>query len=187
MLYKGFDASVPPEKTPAGMRFVLGYIGGRTPHVWSLEEWLSFGTLRQFPCWVADFGAPPEAQADTAAARAVTMGWYDNLSRVIVLDSEAIVNRAWYQRWARRLAWRGYLDCNYGSLGSSAASGVEANGSRRVWAALWDGDPVLEGGQEVQAHQYEAGVPEQGTAIDLNVMEHALFVLGGGGPRRAQP
>jgi hypothetical protein len=188
MLYKCFDASRPPPEAPAGCRAVLGYIGGATPHVWSLAEWLRFASLRQFPAWLAMLDRDPVAQARQACQTAARMGWVNDGTRVIVCDTEAFTSRPWYQSWKAEVIRAGYLECNYGSLGTPGHPLVELNGSGRIWAALWDADPVLEGGQLVEAHQYDDDVPGPGgVPVDLSVMEHALFILGGGGPRRAEP
>ena len=187
MLYRGFDAAYPPQEPPPGRRVVLGYIGGATEHVWTLQEWLRFRALRQFPCWVADLGADPVSQARQACQTAEHMGWYRDRTRALICDTEAASDRGWYQSWAAELTRLGYLEANYGSAGAPGSPIVEANGSHRIWAAAWDDDPILEGGQLVLAHQYEAGVPFAGTAIDLSVVSHEMLLLGGGGPRRAQP
>jgi hypothetical protein len=178
-LHKGFDASTQiPTHMPRGCTFAAGYIGGNTPHVWTRGEWNRFaGTsgVRVFPIWVADFAADPVRSAKDAVAAMRRLGW--SPGRALVYDTEDTVDRAWCRAFRHEAAHL-QVPVNYGS-----AAVVARNGDDRLWIAKWDGDPALEGGQDVEAHQYVADVPAAGGVVDFSVMEFRLFRQGGVGPR----
>lgn len=184
-LTKGFDAAFPPELAPAGCGFALGYIGtvgpdrlDRDEHVWTLQEWQRFAHLRQFPCWVTDFSKSPVASAVDAVELARALGWRSIYGRALVYDTEALVDRAWCVEFEYEIRAHGFEAVNYGS-----ASVVAQNGSALLWIAKWDGDPQLEGGQSVEAHQYAANVGVPGGTVDFSVMSPQLLGHGGMGAR----
>jgi hypothetical protein len=177
MLYKVFDAAVPPATAPPGAQAVLGYIGrpGQTPHVWTLPEWQRFGRLRQFPCWVPDLTAPGNIEADAAIEAAMMLGWAPGQPnpRAIVCDLETHEVPAWYNSWAAGIIDRGFTPVAYGSL-----SAVLANAADDVWAADWNDVPRLQPGQTIHGTQYVAG-----GAVDWSVIDSWLWDRGGEGPR----
>jgi len=179
-LHKGFDASTQiPAHLPAGCTFAAGYIGGSTPHVWTKAEWNRFAGIsgvRLFPIWVADFASDPVQSAKDAVAAMRRLGW--SPGRALVYDTEATVDQAWCRAF-RREAGNVQVTVNYGS-----EAVVARNGDARLWIAKWDGDPALEGGQGVEAHQYVADVSAAGGVVDFSVMADGLFRQGGVGPRR---
>jgi hypothetical protein len=179
-LTRCFDASTQiPDKMPPGCKAVLGYIGGQARHVWTTAEWNRFGhgkDVRLFPCWVADFAADPRQSARHALDAARKLGWRPH--RVVVLDTEVAVDRRWVREFTHEV--EGELTVvNYGS-----AAFVARNGSTHLWVAKWDDDPVLEGGQSVDGHQYVADVQVAGGVVDFSVINEWLFDHGGRGPRR---
>lgn len=178
-LHKGFDASTQiPTHMPAGCTFAAGYIGGNTPHVWTKAEWDRFGRIsgvRLFPIWVADFAADPVQSAKDALAAMRKLGW--SPGRALVYDTEDTVDKAWCRAF-RHEAGHAQVPVNYGS-----AAVVAGNGDDRLWIAKWDGDPALEGGQGVEAHQYLANVLAAGGVVDFSVMDDQLFRQGGRGER----
>ena len=182
-LTKCFDAAFPPAQAPDGCGAVLGYIGrpgpgrlDRDEHPWTLEEWLRFGHIRQFPCWVTDFSKDPRASAADAVHLARALGW--NSGRAIVFDTEDLVDRPWCVVFAAEIEGYYFTPVNYGS-----ASVVARNGCGWLWLAKWDGDPQLEDGQGVEAHQYVAGVTVPGGIVDFSVVSDDLLHHGGRGPR----
>lgn len=184
-LTKCFDAAFPPAEVPAGCGAVLGYIGtvgpdrlDRAEHVWAPRQWLPFAGLRQFPCWVTDFSKDPVASANQAVVLARALGWRPLYRRALVYDTEALVDRAWCQRFEHTVDTHLFVPVNYGS-----ASVVAQNGSSRLWLAKWDGDPQLEGGQSVEAHQYAAGVIIPGGLADFSSIGPDLIRHGAQGPR----
>jgi hypothetical protein len=180
MISKMFDAAFPPQSVPGGCQAVLGYVGGRADHVWTLEEWDRFHSLRQLPCWVADISQSPAAQASGAIRAAMGLGWAPHQpdTRVIVCDLETAIAPAWYQVFAADVASAGFVAVAYGSL-----STVLNCAAIDVLAADWNGVPQLQPGQTIHGHQYQANVAFQGTKVDYSAIDEWLFVRGGQGPR----
>ena len=179
-LHHCFDAAFPPAAARKGCDSVLGYIGGAAArNVWTLEEWLRFEHLRQFPAWVPALTENPVVDGKHAAAAARARGWADNHTRAIICDTEIAVNRAWYAAWAREVRDQGYVAVDYGSL-----SDVLQNAAELLWVALWDDIPALQPGQSIEGDQYANDVPDGNTTLDLSVITEELYNLGGRGPRR---
>lgn len=178
-LIRVFDAARPPATAPPGCAGVLGYIGkpGFTPHTWSASEWRRFQHLKQYPVWVPDLAAEPALEARAAVAAARTLGWAPHLpeprTRVIVCDLETRAVPAWYSIFAAEVSAGEFVSVAYGSLTT-----IAANLASDLWVAAWDGDPKLEPGQVIHAHQYQAG-----QATDLSVADEWLSARGGVGPR----
>ena len=182
-LWKVFDAAFPPATAPPGAQAVLGYIGrpGFMPHVWTAAEWDRFADLRQFPAAVPDFANDPKVEAAWFADAMKALGWEAHAvpARVLLVDEETrSQDAAWYQMFAAELVDVGFVAVEYGSL-----STVLANSAYDVWAADWDGIPQLVPGQTEQGKQYKAGVPWQGTMIDLSVVDDWLWERAGRGAR----
>lgn len=184
-LHRVFDAAYPPASAPPGVQGVLGYVGapGRTPHVWTLQEWLRFSHLVQFPCYVPDLGNNPDTEALTAVGAVLRLGWapHEPDTRVIVLDGETAQFPGWYEKFAARVAGSGFAAVDYGSL-----SAVAGNYAADLWVADWDGDPNLLGeGQTIHGDQFSANLNYGGTQIDLSSVDDWLFARGGRGARKA--
>jgi hypothetical protein len=163
---------------PPGCTFAAGYIGGNTPHVWTKGEWNRFARIsgvRLFPIWVADFATDPVRSAKNAVAAMRKLGW--SPGRALVYDTEDTVDKAWCRSFRHEVG-HVQVPVNYGS-----AAVVARNGDDRLWIAKWDGDPVLEDGQDVEAHQYRADVSVAGGVVDFSVMDDPLFRQGGRGSR----
>jgi hypothetical protein len=177
MLYKVFDASIPPATAPPGAQAVLGYIGreGRTPHVWTLPEWQRFGHLRQFPAWVPDLASDGAEEGQAAAFSAARLGWAPHQPdpRAIICDLETHEVPAWYADWADAVAAAGYTPVAYGSL-----STVLFDAAQDVWAADWNDVPQMQPGQTIHGTQYAAG-----GAVDWSVIDGWLWDRGGEGSR----
>jgi len=179
MISKVFDAAYPPLTEPDGFAGVLGYIGktGFTPHVWTPAEWRRFEHLRQFPCYVPDLAADPAGEAKIAVDAAEALGWArfpEPDTRTIICDTETNIVPGWYAAFAATVAELGFIAVNYGSL-YYAAQNLASN----LWAASWDGNPHLEAGQTIRAHQYMAE-----HTIDFSVIDEWLLNRGGVGPRK---
>jgi hypothetical protein len=183
-LFRMFDASVPPDKPYPACQAAGGYIGGATPHVWTLQEWLRFSHLRQLPIWTADFnpGAPSAAeQGRLAAAAAVALGWHAHAPhrRAIALDMETSEDAAFVADFAVAARAGGFVVWPYGSK-STIYADPHADG---YWVAAWDDIAGLENMADIMAHQYEADIPFGGTQIDLSVMSGEAYARLGRGPR----
>jgi hypothetical protein len=184
-----FDASRPPARPFPGCAAVAGYIGGDTPHVWTLEEWnqaSNNGALRQLPIWVASWAIheSPFTQGRQAVNAAVALGWHPHHEerRVIALDLETAVHPEFVSDFAREVHLAGFGVWVYGSESTVFGNPAEQG----YWVAAYPGPgPVLDFPEgHAVAHQYAAEVPWLAGAVDLSVIsEHALQYLGRG-PRR---
>jgi hypothetical protein len=184
-LHKGIDAAYPPDTAPRWCEVVCGYIGGNTPHVWTLDEWHRFSHLRQVPIWTC-YGDPagPETQAAEAARAARALGWaayFRPHTRVIVGDCETMQDESFWTAFDAALYREGFLGVCYGSL-----STVLANRAVRVWAADWNDIPALYGGASIHGMQYIGNMPWENTAIDVSVFDELVYFGGGIGPRQSR-
>ncbi len=182
-----FDAATPPPSAPPGSAGVLGYTGrpGKTPHVWTEDEWARFKKLTQFPAWVPDLTvhAGTEAaliiaslrQAGFHAAPASLSNPHGYLAVVIDYETAGQAEAPWHAHLADALGHAGYDALAYGSL-----STVMTIGAAHAWTAAWDGNHTLEpGGMTVHAHQYAADVPGPGGAlVDYSVADPWLMARG---------
>lgn len=172
-LTRCFDAAYPPVSVPAGAGAVLGYIGrdhlDDDFHIWTLAEWQPFARLRQFPCWVCNTSKSPEQSAADATAAMFQLRWRQH--RALIFDMEAVIDRPWVARFEAATAKIGPVPVAYES-----ESVIGKNGATRVWAALWDGRPVLQGGW--WAKQYMSG-----GGLDWSVVSPELLANAGVGRR----
>jgi hypothetical protein len=161
----------------------MGYIGGDAYHVWTPAEWQPFHAVRQFPCWVPDYGAGAVSEADAAAAAAIALGWAAHepagQTRAIVLDMETVVNRGWYASWASVIAERGFAPVCYGSL-----STVLGNAAANNIVADWDDLASIPAGQTINGVQYRANVSIGANKVDYDLFGSWLMARGGVGPRK---
>jgi hypothetical protein len=175
-LTRCFDASLQiPKSTPDDCEAVLGYIGGSAVHVWTHDEWVRFGHLRQFPCWVADLGSSATSQATGAVNAANRLGWHPG--RAIVADLESATNTTWWDEWAGEVVKLHYQPTWYGS---ASVAGVYT--AKYKWVADFDNVPNLPNGWA--AKQYAANVNAAGGVVDLSVIGEGLITRGGVGPRK---
>jgi hypothetical protein len=180
-----FDAAFPPPEPYPGCQAVAGYIGGRTPHVWTLAEWQRFGRLRQLGIWVADLrpGAPSaRPQGQMAVRAAIALGWrpFARHRRAIVIDMELSEDAQFTADFAGEVRKGGFACWPYGSK-SAIYSDPAMDG---YWVADWDLVAGLEKMPHAVAHQYRAEVPFAGTKVDLSVLSGEGYARLGRGPRR---
>jgi hypothetical protein len=127
------DASNPTNPIPPNCKIVAGYIGGRTPHIWTLHDWNKFPGMRRLPIWVYT-GAGGYNDGFACLQALYSLG-IPRGSRV-VLDMETLNgpgNRsAVLQFWAI-LRYFGYKVWVYGSA-STVLTLPAANG---YWIADW--------------------------------------------------
>ncbi len=175
-LTRCFDASLQiPKSAPEGCEAVLGYIGGSAVHIWTPEEWDRFGSLRQFPCWVADLASSAAKQATDAVDAAKRLGWHD--TRAIIADVESASDPSWWDAWAAEVTRLHYQPTWYGS-----ASVAGLYSAKFKWVADFDNNPDLPDGWA--AKQYAANVQVPGGVVDLSVIGDDLVTHGGLGPRK---
>jgi hypothetical protein len=180
MFYHMFDAAYPPDSAPSGYAAVAGYIGGNTPHVWVLSEWLRFSHIRQLPIWTGYAENQPVEHARQAAAAARARGWRPdaNPRRYIALDFETEVDPKWVDAFTQECSTQGYDVITYGSLYY-----VQQTTRGDIWAAEWGQVPHLPSTGRIEAIQYAANVPFGNTQIDLSVIDQDCWDKLGRGPR----
>jgi len=175
------DASIPPEHVsdlPEGTEAILGYLGGRTPHVWTLKEWQRFGQLLQMGIWVADLGASPVDQAAKAAAAAHALGFAR--FRGILLDFEAAADPAFIGEMGLKVRDHGFIPLGYESAGVLNAN-PRLDG---IVLAQPNQPPVVPAGQLIIGRQYKWDLACGNTKIDLDVFDSSTKHLFGRGPRK---
>lgn len=186
-LHLAYDASRPPTEPYPGAEGVMGYVGGNTPHVWTLDEWLVVQHLRQWPIWVGYLEDDPATHAQAAVTAVRGLGWTPGGSdrRAILLDFETETDPAWVDAFAIDVYAGGYETMVYGS-----AAFIEGNPVRSGrWIALYNGQQNIPAIPGAVGHQYQADVPfghdaqGQPTAVDLSVVTDEMIAHSGYGPR----
>jgi len=180
-LYRMFDAAYPPQQPYPGCQAVAGYIGGNALHVWTLDEWLRFSGLVQFPIWVGFAEDDPAGHGQQCAAAMHALGWrpFDRNRRGVILDEETQVDAAWVDAFAAQIWQAGYQTFMYGSL----ATILQNPPKEGYLVADWTGVPTIPPYANVIGTQYQPNVPWEGTSVDLSVITDTMLVHGGQGPR----
>lgn len=158
-----YDAAWPPGHPPA-WPVVAGYLGGDTPHVWSVAEWDHQPARYRLPIWVRSNPGAVSAATDTAAAVSAAHKLGVPRGATIALDFETAVMPSYVAAFDKVMTAAGYGTILYGS-----ASTVRKNPqpSRGFWIAEWTGSPHLVPGSA--ATQY-AGSRSTGGAYDSSVI-----------------
>lgn len=174
MLYKGYDASIPPTRPLTGAHFACGYIGGNTPHVWTPDEWndsiedkQSGRILRTLPIWTADFSASPRSQAHSALVAAIALGWHRDMRRFIALDSETSEDVHFIQEFGEGLREDGFALLDY----RSASAHIAAPSGYTEWIGRWD-VPAGPFTTEAEMYQIAADITWEGAKVDLDICSH---------------
>ena len=137
-----YDASTPPA-APPHWHVAAGYIGGDTPHVWSMEEWRAQWAPELLPIWAAT-GRPDTPQAgiadaDLIATRLDVLGVPQGCS--VVVDTETEIYGDYLEALDFELAKLRHPLINYGSY-SFVTQNPDTAGGR--WAAQWT-DHIMAG------------------------------------------
>ena len=182
-----YDASIPPTTAPHGFKGAAGYLGGRTPHVWTLDEWLvatDDGNLRALGIWTGTREAYPVEHANLAASAAIRLGWkaHANPRRYIAVDEEDTLASAWIEAFARQLKIRGFDCLSYRSLSAILANPTPENADN--WTALWNSEPTMHDTPREKGHQYVSGISCLNTTIDRSVFTEEAYAKFGHGKRR---
>lgn len=181
-LYRMFDAAFPPGLPYPGCQAAAGYIGGNTPHVWSLAEWQRFAGLVQFPIWTGyGQGGDGATQGLECAAVMHQLGWKPGAPnrRGVILDEETRVDPAWVDGFAGAIWDSGYQTFMYGSLATILSDPPKEG----YLVADWNDIPALPPYPNVVGCQYQPNIPWNGTQVDLSVITDAMMLHGGIGAR----
>jgi hypothetical protein len=187
-LRRMFDASRPPSKPFPNTTGVAGYIGGNTPHVWTVDEWndaSNNGEHRMLPIWVGFHEDAPEEHAREAWKKAVDLGWAQYRHRYIALDMEDDTHdHKWCQIFAGILHENGFKTLEYRSLSAILVDPTPALIDN--WVAHWNVNPNLSEAPRTEAFQYTNDVPFDNTVVDLSVITATCYDNMGRGMRRTR-
>lgn len=114
MIYlTGSDASNPDSPLPGDV--ACGYVGGRTPHVWTLSQWKMQTAKYLLPIWVADPSQNPKTEAANFIAAMAALGVKGGVA--YMLDAELLppYDQLWISVFADRTARSDYGCHPYGS------------------------------------------------------------------------
>jgi hypothetical protein len=177
-----FDASIPPAQAYPGCVAVAGYIGGNTPHIWTIPEWQRFGALVQFPIWVGAGRSDGAYDGQAAAGAMHAHGWNPGSPnrRGCVLDMEGQVNPGYVDEFGVSIWQAGYQTFIYEDLAALGGNPAKEG----IWLALWDGLADIPAYAAVLAHQYLPNVAWQGTTVDLSTITDNMLAHGGIGARK---
>lgn len=139
MSMSGYDAAYPPAHPPNDA-VVMGYIGGNTPHVWSLAEWNGQPARYRIPIWTRSNpgSANPATDAANALAKLRQLGAPPGC--LVVLDYETAVNAGYLRAFDAAMLAGGHPVCVYGSASTLFGNPKPSGG---YFAAQWTGSPHM--------------------------------------------
>lgn len=115
MTISAYDSAWPDNPAPAGDQVVMGYIGGDTPHVWSLADWNSQPARYRIPIWTRDnpggYSGTTEAQA--ALAKLDSLGAPRGIT--VVIDFELAQDADYVLKFDAVMVAAGNKTALYGS------------------------------------------------------------------------
>lgn len=156
-----YDAAFPPANPPAGMDGVQFYIGGDTPHVWTLEEIQAARVRFRLPTWVRSNPSVQIAQQDAQDAVKQLVAIGAPVHTLVCLDSETSVDPEYVALFFYAMRGFGYQIIEYGSV-STVFSNVIPNGLYD--GAHWTNRAHMEPG--TQMTQWEAfGAFDESSAL----------------------
>ena len=157
-----WDAAFPPATPPTGFTAAAGYLGGDTPHPWTIDEWARLGRTPKLPIWVQSNpqNGHPEAEAFAALSRLYHIGCPPG--HAVALDLEMAVNPGYVNAFHKVMKWAGFKVWVYGSR-SVVMRNPECDG---YWVADYTGTPHMLD-RPVRAVQWT-----DGTQFDQSVVRY---------------
>lgn len=141
-----YDAAFPPASEPPGCDGVAFYIGGDTPHVWTLAEIEATSERFRLPIFVR---SDPEA-ANVAIDVSVAISRLEAISAprgcLVALDSETSVDVNYVAQFYYELRAAGYTLIDYGSVSSVFGNQIPDG---YYWGAHWTNRPGVEAGTQM--------------------------------------
>lgn len=132
------DAAYPPQSMK-GAEGLCFYIGGDTPHVWTIQEVNSFNARYLLPVWVRSNPDISLAGEDaTTALNALVHTYHAPEGSLVALDSETSADPGYVREFVTRMNAGGYPVIDYGSV--STVFGND-NPDGYYWSADWTGFP----------------------------------------------
>jgi peptidoglycan hydrolase-like protein with peptidoglycan-binding domain len=141
-----YDSAYPPANPPAGMDGVGGYIGGDTPHVWSLADWNSQKVRYRLPIFVRSNPGGASANVDVGAALTQLRAIGAPKGILVAWDMETAADAAYIKAVYNLMTADGYTLIVYGSQ-SSVFGNENPNGL--YWGADWTSVPGLQAGNAI--------------------------------------
>lgn len=166
------DASNPPPKKPSRANAIAGYIGGDTPHVWTVAQWNAIGRCRKLPIYVRSNPAQHNPVDD--ALEALRMLYVLKVPRgsAVALDLETAVDEVYVSGFVSVLHFYGYRVWVYGSL-STVFHNPPGNG---YWVAHYDNKVTMPRHAHVVAKQYASGTQFDWSSVKLAPFFYQLKV-----------
>lgn len=139
-----YDAAFPPASAPAGCDGVAFYIGGDTPHVWTLAEIEAQPVRFRLPIYVRDNPQQVNVAMDVmqCVSRLDAIGAPKGC--MVALDSETSVDANYVATFYYQLRDAGYTLMDYGSVSTVFANNIPDG---YYWGAHWTNRAGVEPGQ----------------------------------------
>jgi hypothetical protein len=159
MTLKWLDASTPPATYPTGYDGIAFYIGGDTPHVWTVAELHACPYRYRLPIFVRSdpTALGITAAADVANAVAALKVYGAPTGTLVAWDSETSIDPQYIQAAYAALLAAGYTMIDYGSqfyvFGNKNPDGY-------YWGADWTNVPHLTAGDVMTQYDSFAGWDE---------------------------
>lgn len=141
-----YDSAYPPANPPAGMDGVGGYIGGDTPHTWSLADWNSQHVRYRLPIFVRSNPVGASAAADVGAALTQLRALGAPGGILVAWDMETAADAAYIKAVYNLMTADGYKLIIYGS--QSSVFGND-NPDGLYWGADWTSVSGLKPGDSI--------------------------------------
>jgi hypothetical protein len=156
MTLRWLDASTPPASYPTGFDGIAFYIGGDTPHVWTVAEIEACPYRYRLPIFVR---SDPAASSVTASGDVTSAVSYLKqigapLGIMVAWDSETSVDPEYIQAVYADLHAAGYVLIDYGS--QSMIFGNQ-NPDGYYWGADWTNTPHITTGDVMTQYQSLGG------------------------------
>lgn len=140
MTKRMYDASTPPAHPPA-WEAVAAYIGGNTPHVWTIAEWNAQPARWRLPIYVRSNPGSHSPHVDAALAVAWLLAHGVPHGSAVALDLETAVAPSYVRAFDADLKAVGYVTLTYGSLSTVFGNPKTSGG---YWVAHYTGKDHME-------------------------------------------
>jgi hypothetical protein len=166
-----YDAAFPP-KNPPQHDAIAGYIGGNTPHVWTVAEWEDQTAKSGARFWLPIYVRSNPGSHDPFNDAAIACNWLLNRGMpegmTLALDYETAVNANYLEEFDGVVSRAGWRVAVYGSI-STVRKNPEPSGG--YWIADWTGRPHIVPGSV--ATQWSGSGPFGG-AYDPNLVADSM-------------
>ena len=158
-----YDAAWPPASPPESDG-VCVYIGGDTPHIWSMGEIAAQKARYRLPVFVRSNPPGPGAAADTASALAALKAIGAPRGILVAWDTETAADPAYIGAVHGQLKAAGYTLIVYGSQGDVMGN---QNPGGLYWGADWTGAEHLARGDAMTQYVSFTGYDESAGLASL--------------------